>query len=110
MKESTDQTPAPEEWEAHFRAWGQRALPEAAPFLYSRLHSHLLQAEEASEWLPWWLRRPVYAYAGVALLVLLNVGMVKELTHDEANRNDTIAVAAALQSDYLPDAYVLTYE
>ena len=65
------------EWESDFHRWGERPQPEMRPFFYTRLQARLAQSVETAEWLPWWLRRPAYAYSALLLLVLLCLWVVK---------------------------------
>ncbi len=110
MNESTDKPNGSDRWEADFRQWGQRPQPEPRPFFYTRLRSRLDQSVESAVWLPFWLRKPAYAYAALTLLVLLNVGVVSGLTSSEISTDDPGATITAFQDEYTIDSFVTAYE
>ena len=116
MNDSTKQPNEPDRWEANFRQWGQRPQPDLRPFFYTRLEARLRarldQSVELATWLPFWLRRPAYAYSALSLLVLLNVGVVAGLTTNATATDDdpTITTAPVFQDEYYLDSFVTAYE
>ncbi len=110
MNDSTNNQNEPDRWEAGFRQWGQRPQPELNPFFYTRLRARLDQSVESATWLPFWLRRPAYAYAAFALLVLLNAGVVAGLADNTSITDDPGTTITALQDEYTIDSFVTAYE
>ena len=107
MDESTNKPNEPERWETGFQQWGKRPQPEPRPFFYTRLRARLNQSVESAVWLPFWLRRPAYAYAAFLLLVLLNAGVVAELS---TSASDDEPAATVFQDEYAIDSFVTAYE
>lgn len=110
MNEPSNVPNESDRWETDFRRWGKRPQPEPRPFFYTRLQARLNQSVEAATWLPWWLRRPVYAYAALALLLLLNLGAVLSLTGTDAPTDDSVPAITTLQDNYPVDNFTLAYE
>ena len=115
MNDSPNQTNHSDRWEADFRKWGQRPQPELRPFFYTRLEARLRarldQTVESATWLPFWLRRPAYAYSVLSLLVLLNIGVVVSLSENAATSNDDqTTVSSVIQDEYSIDSYITAYE
>ena len=109
MNEHAQNTGEPDQWETDFRQWGQRPQPELRPFFYTRLRARFDQSVASAVWLPFWLRRPAYAYAAFALLVLLNAGVVVGLTTSSIP-DDSGTTATAFQDEYVIDSFVTAYE
>ncbi|WP_229379746.1 hypothetical protein [Fibrella forsythiae] len=111
MNEST-QEPNEEQWEADFQRWGKRPQPELRPFFYTRLQARLAKSVEQTDWLPWWLRKPVYAYSALLLLVLLNIGAAWLTTTRSQPTPDQMATTTthSLVDDYDVDPVILAYE
>ncbi len=110
MTDSTNNPNEPDRWEAGFRQWGQRPQPELNPFFYARLRARLDQSVESAMWLPFWLRRPAYAYAAFALLVVLNAGVVAGLANRAATTDESGSLVTAFQDEYTIDSFVTAYE
>lgn len=112
MNESMQEPNDVERWEADFRRWGKRPQPELRPFFYTRLQARLAQSVELSDWLPWWLRKPAYAYSALLLLVLVNVGAAWWTTTHNPAAPDQMATTPAnpLLDDYDIDTVILAYE
>lgn len=118
MNESSNVPNESDRWENEFRQWGKRPQPEPRPFFYTRLQARLNQSVESATWLPWWLRRPAYAYAALGLLVLLNMGAVISLTSTAPPADEAAPAITTLQDNYLVndpvndpvDDFTLAYE
>ncbi|MEZ0486570.1 hypothetical protein [Fibrella aquatica] len=111
MNESTNEPNKSDQWESTFQRWGKRPQPELPPFFYTRLQARLSQSVESAEWLPWWLRRPVYAYSALLLLILLNLGAVAGASW-WTNRDQPAAISTTNSplDDYEVDPVILAYE
>ncbi|WP_236648716.1 hypothetical protein [Spirosoma sp. 209] len=123
MNDSTKKPAGSDDWETDFQRWGKRSLPEPRPFFYTRLQARLAQSGESAGWLPWWLRRPAYAYAALSLLIVLNAGAVirsnwiteepagPDLALSEPNRPDqATADTDPILDDYDIDPITIAYE
>lgn len=114
MKDSSEKFNEPDRWETDFRQWGRRSQPELRPFFYARLEARLRsgldQSVEPAMWLPFWLRRPAYAYAALSLLVLLNVGAVIGLSVSYTANDDQNTVSTVFQDEYSIEPYITAYE
>ncbi|WP_020604714.1 hypothetical protein [Spirosoma spitsbergense] len=110
MNQSTNEPNEPDRWETDFRQWGQRPQPEPRPFFYTRLQARLNESVESATWLPWWLRRPAYAYSALCMLVLLNVSVATTIANTPAADDEPTTVASAFQSDYSVDSTITPYE
>lgn len=114
MNESTQEPNESDRWETDFRRWGERPQPELRPFFYTRLQAKLAQSVEAADELPWWLRRPAYAYSALLVLILLNIGAVAGATWWTVNPGNVPATAVATTvsplEEYDVDPVILAYE
>jgi hypothetical protein len=112
MNESTQKPTGSDEWETDFRRWGKRPQPELRPFFYTRLQARLAESVESAIWLPWWLRRPAYAYSALLLLVMLNVGAAWWATSAQPvpDQSATITASTPILDDYEVDPVILAYE
>ncbi len=110
MNQSTSEPNEPDRWETSFRQWGQRPQPEPRPFFYTRLQARLNQSVESATWLPWWLRRPAYAYSALCVLLLLNVGVAATVANTPATDDEQTTVASVFQDDYSVDSILTPYE
>lgn len=61
-----------EAWTALLRSWSPGPLPEPRPFFFTRLQARLAAQQPQPPALPTWLRRSVYAFSAVALVLVLN--------------------------------------
>jgi len=114
MNESTQEPNEMREWESNFHRWGERPQPEMRPFFYTRLQARLAQSMETAEWLPWWLRKPAYAYSALLLLILLNLGAVAGASWwaqpDQATAQATAVSTTSPLDEYEVDPVILAYE
>ena len=110
MNQSTNEPNKPDQWETNFRQWGKRPQPEQTPFFYTRLQARLNQSVESATWLPWWLRRPAYAYSALCMLILLNVGVAATVASTPTTSDEQTTVASAFQDDYSVDFTTTPYE
>ena len=110
MNQSTNEPNKQDQWEADFRQWGQRPQPEQRPFFYTRLQARLNQSVESATWLPWWLRRPAYAYSALCVLILLNVGVAATVANASTTDDEQTTVASVFQDDYSVDFTITPYE
>ncbi|RSK41274.1 hypothetical protein [Hymenobacter perfusus] len=60
-----------EAWTMLLRSWSEEA-PEPRPFFFTRLQARLAAQQPQPPALPTWLRRSVYAFSVVALVLALN--------------------------------------
>jgi hypothetical protein len=60
-----------EAWTSLLRSWPQ-GPPEPRPFFFTRLQARLAARQPQPPALPAWLRRSVYAFSAVALVLALN--------------------------------------
>lgn len=110
MNQSTNEPNEPDRWETDFRQWGQRSQPELRPFFYTRLQARLNESVESAMWLPWWLRRPAYAYSALCVLLLLNVGVAATVVNAPTVTDEQTSVSSVFQDDYLVDSILTPYE
>lgn len=61
-------------------------------------------------WLPWWLRRPAYAYSALCVLLLLNVGVAATVVNAPTATDEQTSVTSVFQDDYLVDSILTPYE
>lgn len=116
MNESPQKPTDSDEWETDFRRWGKRPQPELRPFFYTRLQARLAESveslTESAAWLPWWLRRPAYAYSAFLLLVMLNVGAAwwTSSAQPASDQSTTLTASTPILDDYEVDPVILAYE
>ncbi|AHJ97412.1 hypothetical protein, partial [Hymenobacter swuensis] len=60
-----------EAWTALLRSWSE-GPPEPRPYFFTRLQDRLAAQQPQPLALPTWLRRSVYAFSAVALVLVLN--------------------------------------
>ncbi|WP_234734702.1 hypothetical protein [Tellurirhabdus bombi] len=91
-----------EEWEAWFSELRANESEQTRPFFYQRLRAKLeaRQIDDLKK-LPFWIRRPSYALAGLSLLVLLNV-VIGGLYYEYASVPKPTALATT-QEEFVVD-------